>query len=278
MEAPRTRAAGYNRRETMNPWVALLLLQAAQAVRPPALAEIPPPLCGDAEIAEFGLDCTIRDACDLYLDLTGVESAGGRLFLSGNFHTGTATLWSLLLVSEDEGCTWSEPHPRLRGATLDEIQFVDSETGWVAGHITGALPRDPFLLKTTDGGKTWRRIPVLEESSYGAIDAFRFENRTEGVLFLQRRGEPRQRYQKWETRNGGDSWMLREAGPRPFPPLKPRASGWRIRTDARARQYVLERDTGKGYAAFARFPVRFGECRPTPEPRVPPPAQALPQP
>jgi hypothetical protein len=256
-------------------WAALLMLQAAQ---PPAPAQIQPPVCGDAEIAEFGLECNIRDACNIFLELAGVEEAGGRIFLSGNFHTGAATLWSLLLMSEDEGRTWTEPHPRLRGIALDDIQFVDAETGWVSGHVVGALPRDPFLLKTADGGKTWRRVPVLEESSYGAIDAFRFESRTQGVLFLQRRGEPRQRYQRWETMTGGDTWMLREAGPKPFPPLKPRPTGWRIRTDVRARQYLIERDTGKGYAAVARFPVRFGECRPDPEPAEPPPSPEAPPP
>lgn len=253
----------------MRLWLAWMLFQAA-ASQPPA--EIQPPACGDAEITEFGLDCTVRDSCSLFLELAGVEQAGGRLYLTGNFHTGTATLWSLLLVSDDEGRTWTEPHARIRGAVLDDIQFVDAEAGWVSGHIAGALPRDPFLLKTTDGGRTWRRVPIFEESGYGAIDAFRFESRTQGVLLLQRRGEPRQRYQRWETRDGGDTWTLREAGAKPFPPLRPRATGWRIRTDARARSYVVERQGEKGWTAAARFPVRFGECKPAPEPTEPPEA------
>ena len=249
--------------------LAWLVLQAAAQ---PPVAEIRPPACGDAEITEFGLECTVKDSCSIYLELAGIEEAGGRLFLSGNFHTGSATLWSLLLASDDEGRTWTEPHPRLRGAALDDIQFADAETGWVSGHIAGALPRDPFLLKTTDGGKTWRRVPVLEESGYGAIDAFRFENRASGVLYLQRRGEPRQRYQRWETQNGGDTWTLREAGPKPFPPLRPRQSGWRIRTDTRARMYFVERLNEKAWTAVARFPVRFGECQPASEPAEPPDA------
>ena len=253
----------------MKLWLAWLVLQAAAQ---PPVAEIRPPACGDAEITEFGLECTVKDSCSIYLELAGIEEAGGRLFLSGNFHTGSATLWSLLLASDDEGRTWTEPHPRLRGAALDDIQFADAETGWVSGHIAGALPRDPFLLKTTDGGRTWRRVPVLEESGYGAIDAFRFENRTSGVLYLQRRGEPRQRYQRWETQNGGDTWTLREAGPKPFPPLRPRQSGWRIRTDTRARMYFVERLNEKAWTAVARFPVRFGECQPAPEPAEPPDA------
>jgi len=251
----------------MKLWLAWLVLQAAAQ---PPVAEIRPPACGDAEITEFGLECTVKDSCSIYLELAGIEQAGGRLFLSGNFHTGSATLWSLLLASEDEGRTWTEPHPRLRGAALDDIQFVDAETGWVSGHIAGALPRDPFLLKTTDGGKTWRRVPVFEESGYGAIDAFRFESRASGVLYLQRRGEPRQRYQRWETQNGGDTWTLREAGPKPFPQPRPRQSGWRIRTDARARMYFVERLNEQAWTAVARFPVRFGECQPAPEPAEPP--------
>jgi hypothetical protein len=258
----------------MKLWLAWLVLQAAAQ---PPVAEIRPPACGDAEITEFGLECTVKDSCSIYLELAGIDEAGGRLFLSGNFHTGSATLWSLLLASDDEGRTWTEPHPRLRGAALDDIQFADAETGWVSGHIAGALPRDPFLLKTTDGGKTWRRVPVLEESGYGAIDAFRFENRASGVLYLQRRGEPRQRYQRWETQNGGDTWTLREAGPKPFPPLRPRQSGWRIRTDTRARMYFVERLNEKAWTAVARFPVRFGECQPAPEPAAAPPREIPPQ-
>ena len=156
--------AGYNRREAMRFWLAWLLFQAAAS---PPLAEIQPPACGDAEITEFGLDCTVRDSCSLFLELAGVEQAGGRMFLSGNFHTGTATLWSLLLASDDEGRSWTEPYMRIRGAVLDDIQFVDAEAGWVSGHIAGALPRDPFLLKTTDGGRTWRRVPIFEESEIG---------------------------------------------------------------------------------------------------------------
>lgn len=259
----------------MTLWLAALLLQAA-AVRPP-LAEIAPPVCGDAEITEFGLDCGVKDSCSLFLELAGIEQAGGRLFLSGNFHTGSATLWSLLLASDDEGRTWSEPHPRIRGAALDDIQFVDAETGWISGHIAGALPRDPFLLKTTDGGATWRRVNIFEESGYGAIDAFRFSSRAEGVLFLQRRGEPQQRYQRWETRDGGDTWTLREAGAKPFPPLRPRASGWRIRTDARARVYYIEKQGDTGWTPMARFPVRFGECKPAPGPAEAPEIGGFPE-
>lgn len=258
----------------------LLLLVPALAQQPPP-AELQPPSCGDAEILEFGLDCTVKDACSIFLELAGIEQAGGRLFLTGNFHTGGATLWSLLLVSEDEGRTWKEAHPRIRGAVLEDIQFVDAEAGWVSGHIAGALPRDPFLLKTADAGRSWRRVPIFEDGGYGVIDAFRFQNREQGVLLLERRGEPRQRYQRWESRDGGDTWTLREAGAKPFPPLRPGSPGWRIRTDVRTKHYLVERQAEKGWTSVARFPVRMGECRTAPEPAeppsVPPPKEIPPQ-
>ena len=65
-----------------------------------------------------------------------------------------------------------EPHPRIRSSGLDQIQFVDFQNGWISGaNLTGA-PRDPFLLITTDGGKTWRERPIFEETRVAAIEGF----------------------------------------------------------------------------------------------------------
>jgi photosystem II stability/assembly factor-like uncharacterized protein len=50
-------------------------------------------------------------------------------------------------------------------AGLDRIQFIDFENGWVSGEVQHPLPRDPFLLATTDGGKTWQRAPSSRSRS-----------------------------------------------------------------------------------------------------------------
>lgn len=224
----------------------------------PALAAA---VCAESEITEFGLECSAEEPCPVYLELAGVEAAGERIFLTGNLHTATATLWSVLALSEDGGKTWSEPQARLRGAALDLIQFVDALTGWAAGQIAGNLPKDPFLLKTTDGGTTWRRVPVFDESSYGVVEQFQFTSKTEGTMMVNRRGARNQRYQRLATRSGGDVWTLEEASG-VAPAVKPRVSEWRVRVDAAAKMQRVERREGGRWVVVASFAVRGGECRP----------------
>src|SRR5215831_4690034 len=113
--------------------------------------------CTVEDVQAAGLACTAEEPCPVYLELTGVESVGSRIFLSGNLHTDTVTLSTTLLGSEDNGRTWREVHDRIHSATLDRIQFLDAETGWSAGETLSPLPQDPFLLHTVDGGKTWRQ-------------------------------------------------------------------------------------------------------------------------
>src|SRR5512145_870217 len=107
-----------------------ILLACPLLAQEPAKPQPLTAICGDSEIADFGLDCSADEPCPIYLELTAVEPLGVKLFLSGNFHTGAHTLWSLLLASEDGGKTWAEPLGRIRGAVLYQIQFVDFENGW----------------------------------------------------------------------------------------------------------------------------------------------------
>jgi hypothetical protein len=237
--------------------------------------------CAEEDILHFGLTCDANDPCHVYLELSSVETVGRRLFLSGNFHTSSTTLGSLLLVSEDAGKSWREPHERVRGAVLDQMQFLDLEYGWVSGQTLNPLPRDPFLLVTNDGGKSWRRRAVSNEPRVGAIAQFRFTSRTSGMLLVDRTqsGENGTRYELFETMTGGDSWTLRQASSQPirdgraFP--EPREAGWRLLTDAASRSYRLERREGERWIPVASFLIAAGECKvrepqPLPEP-VPPP-------
>ena len=45
---------------------------------------------------------------------------------------------AILLASDDGGKTWTEPVPRLRAAALDQIQFIDLQTGWISGQNLSA--------------------------------------------------------------------------------------------------------------------------------------------
>jgi photosystem II stability/assembly factor-like uncharacterized protein len=224
-------------------------------------------VCRGAEIDEFGLSCSDEEACPVYLDLTSVEPAGARVFIAGNLHTESATLGSILLASDDEGRTWTEPWARQRAATLEHLQFVDFETGWVSGHSTGPLLRNPFLLRTSDGGKTWKRFPVLEEDVVGVVDSFSFESRERGALVVDRiQGGKGGRYQRFESMNGGESWMLREVSMRAPAGARSRGASnnadWRIRADAASKTFRVERRREGRWSAFVIFSIQAGACKP----------------
>ena len=244
--------------------------------------------CSDEDRTASGLHCTEEEPCPVYLELAAVEPVGARLFVVGNIHTGSVTLQSVVVASADAGKTWSEPFERLRGASLDRIQFFDYATGWISGQIVQPLPRDPFFLLTTDGGATWRRRPVFSESRTGAVERFQFDARTDGTLWIDRSrsGEAGAAYERYETTSGGESWTLREAMSRPpaaAPGEKERDTGWRLRPDGATRSYRLERRSEKQWQMVAAFLIPMGECAPPagslpepPEPAPPPDEPAAP--
>jgi photosystem II stability/assembly factor-like uncharacterized protein len=250
---------------------------AAQPPERPLLRNTGKPLlveyrCSDEDIQSAGLSCTQDDPCPVYLELSAVEAVGNRIFLAGNIHTSTATLYSILLASDDAGKTWREPYPRIRAAGLDRIQFVDFENGWVAGEVLSPLPRDPFLLITTDAGKEWRSYPIFSEPRFGSILQFWFTSRTNGTLLIDRGDSGDSgRYELYETPNSGETWMLREVNERPI--RMPRVGGapntdWHIRADAPTKSFRIEHRAGDRWQGIAGFAVSIGECRP---PALPPP-------
>lgn len=233
---------------------------------------VPSP-CTEDDIRALSLTCPYEHPCQVYLELASFERAGIRLFLAGNLHTESATIKSILLASDDEGRTWYEPFQRIPSAGLDQIQFFDLEAGWVAGYFVHALPRDPFLLITTDGGRSWRRRPLWAESKVGLIEDFYFDSRQHGLLWVDRASAgDAGRYELYESMTGGESWMLRQISDRPIPrKARPaRDSGWRLRADAASRSYKLEKLAG-AWQTVATFLIPVGECREAePAPLAPP--------
>ena len=267
-----------------------LFAQAPQAPLPAAgqPAESPPlrnagkPMvveyrCSLEDIQFSGLSCTLDDPCPVYLELSAVEAVGNRIFLAGNIHSASSTLYSVLLSSDDSGKTWREPFGRMRGVGLDRIQFVDFENGWVSGEEQHPLPREPFLLATSDGGKQWRLQPIFGEPRFGSILQFWFSSRSTGSLLvdLGQSGEGG-RYALYETPNGGDTWRLREVNERPIQMKHAPDAGnadWRLRADRLTKSYRIERHVGERWQNIAGFSVSIGDCKP---PEAPPPEPALP--
>lgn len=225
--------------------------------------------CRGEDIQTAGLSCSAEDPCPVFLELNSVEAVGNRVIAAGNLHTQMSTLSSILLMSDDGGRTWTEPFPRIPLAALDQMQFLDFETGWISGQIVQVTPRDPFFLLTGDGGKTWRRKPLWEESRTGSIEQFWFESRSNGVLFADRVQTPESggRYERYESQTGGESWTVRQMSTKPLPLTRQRIAdpALRIRADAASKSYRLEHREGAGrWQTVAAFLIDAGECKPEP--------------
>jgi hypothetical protein len=272
---------------SMRPLIPLLVSAIAWAQPPQASVTYP---CVPDQLEAAGLTCSQAHPCTVYLELAAMDLAGARMIVSGNLHTKDVTLSSILLASEDGGRTWTEPHARYPGAGLEQIQFVDYENGWIGGQTLQGRPRDPFLLVTRDGGKSWRRHPLFEEGRTGVIQHFWFDNKTTGSLVIDRMqsGETGSRYELYESLTGGESWLLRQVSSRQLAIKRAGIGeanpGWRLRADAPARSYFIEQaQAGDRWRAVAAFPILVATCRAAepslaePEPEPPPSSHPAPR-
>jgi hypothetical protein len=220
--------------------------------------------CTPDDIESFGLGCTDEDPCPVFLDLSSVQGSGARLLLSGNLHTANTTLYSVLLMSEDGGKTWTEPYKRVRSAALEQIQFFDFEHGWIGGQIIDPLAKDPFFLLTTDGGKTWRQSELFEDSVFGTLSQFWFDSPTHGELVFDRSVGNAKKYDLYETTTGGESWSPTQSGSTPIhlknAPAKPDAI-FRVRTDAATKTFRIERRGASNWELVAGFLVHVADCQ-----------------
>lgn len=270
-------------------FVSLWLAQ--ESTPPPALApaSTPAPLsleytgrplvypyaCSEEDITGFGLACSAEEPCAVYIELADVEVVGNSIFLTGNIHSDTQTFYSVLLISGDLGKTWTEPVAPIKFGVIDQIQFFDFHNGWISGQLIQTIPRDPFFLITNDGGKTWRRRPLFDDARAGTIEKFWFDSKNSGAMVLDRSkaGDPRAKFESYETETNGDSWTLREVASKPIQPkrIKPVPNpAWRLRADPAIKAYRLERRAGTAWQTAVQFSIRLKDCVPPPPP--PPPA------
>jgi len=223
--------------------------------------------CAPDDVQWAGLSCPEDSPCPIFLELTAATSEGDRFFATGNIHSAAVTLYSVLLGSDDAGRSWREIHPRIRGAGLDFLQFVDTEAGWAAGQQLFPLPLDPFVLLTTDGGKTWRQQDIFSESAenrFGSILEFHFGSKTSGGAVVDRgQGGDAGRYALFESPNGGGTWQIKEESNKPLhlKPASPEPAEWRVRADAPSESFHLERRLGDRWISRAAFTVRIGACK-----------------
>jgi hypothetical protein len=241
--------------------------------------------CAEDDLQWAGMSCDDETPCPIYLELSSVVPDGAKIIAVGNLHTESATLTSILLLSDDAGATWKEPMPGIRGSALDQVQFYNLQTGWAAGETQYPLARDPYFLLTTDGGSTWRSVTVEEDGSPGAIQRFWFDSAKHGDLIVDAgKSSEGGRYLSFESETGGDNWMLRGKSDQ-LPkllhaPLSPEDSGLRIRPSKDGNAFQIEQRTGEQWKPVASFLIETAVCKihteelkepaaPQPEPETP---------
>lgn len=275
----------------MTPWflvsislvsiVSPLWAQDVPAVGQPGVPQTPPPppvilntgkpmvlpfQCTNEDVGSAGFSCSEEAPCPVYLELGAATSVGNKFFVAGNIHSAAITLYSVLLGSDDAGRSWREIYQRIRAAGLEHLQFVDPDTGWAGGQLLFPLPQDPFVLLTTDGGKSWRQSPVFGENSdyhFGSIQQMYFSSKTDGSLVVDRSsgGDPGP-FALYESPDGGASWGIKEQSAKPLhvkgAPAEPE---WRVRVDGGTKAFLVERRQGERWALQASFAVNIGFCK-----------------
>lgn len=222
--------------------------------------------CSSEDVHWAGLSCNEDEPCPIFLELTAAAQAGNRILVAGNIHTESATLYAELLASDDNGHTWTEAHERIRGASLDHIQFFDNEIGWVIGQELSPIPRNPFLLVTTDGGKTWAEHPIFNESSdsqFGSIAQFALSGKKDGSVIIDRgRGSTDDRYLLFESPDAGATWAIKQESSKPLLLKNPATASpdWRIRTDANSKSFQVEHRQGSRWSSLGSFSVKLDAC------------------
>ncbi|HRH34909.1 MAG TPA: YCF48-related protein, partial [Catalimonadaceae bacterium] len=78
-------------------------------------------------------------------------------------------LHSVLSFGQGNGWEWQNPLPQ--GNTLNDIFFIDGQTGWAVG-------RRGTIIKTTDGGVTWEN---KSEYSTKVLNAVHFIDLQKGI-------------------------------------------------------------------------------------------------
>jgi photosystem II stability/assembly factor-like uncharacterized protein len=108
-----------------------------------------------------------------------------------------------LLATEDGGATW-QLRRRPSDDTLRDIHFADPDNGWIVCErnvyaIQSTGEARSYLLKTSDGGRTWARVELQEKGQGATMLRVVFASRERGWAF----GETGVVY---ATSDGGRTW------------------------------------------------------------------------
>lgn len=217
--------------------------------------------CPAEDIDSFGLTCSDERPCPVFFEVSAVDSVGSRIVVAGDIHTETTTLYGVVLFTEDGGASWTEAIPRLRSTEFEQLQFI-GDHGWLSGQRVEPLPKDPFVMITSNGGKDWRQKPLFEDSRFGSIAQFHFESPSSGELIFDDSVGKATNQELYGTMTGGESWEIKQKSTTPLHLKTPReAPAWTVAAPPGSKTYLIERVAGGKKELFARFLIHIGDCK-----------------
>jgi hypothetical protein len=230
----------------------------------PLLAQAPVHVdytCPAEDIDSFGLTCSEERPCPVFFEVSAVDSFGSRIVVAGDIHTATTTLYGVILTTEDAGASWAEAITRLRSTNFEQLQTI-GDHGWLSGQRLEPLPKDPFLMITSDAGKNWRQKPLFEETRFGAIAQFRFETILTGELIFDDSVGKATHQELYVTATGGDNWEMRQNSTKALH-LKPlNEAAWIVTAPPGSKTYLIEHVVAGGKKQpFAHFLIHIGDCK-----------------
>lgn len=110
----------------------------------------------------------------------------------------SSTAWdyqntSMIWCTTDGGKTWTQQYSESGGTGFGVVQFADNLTGWVIGVSE--------MLKTSDGGNTWERLPLPDDVTGLELTDFVFLDSLNGWLLATPN-------LVLHTSDGGNTWEV----------------------------------------------------------------------
>jgi photosystem II stability/assembly factor-like uncharacterized protein len=234
------------------------------AVLGPLLAQPPVHVdytCPAEDIDAFGLTCSEDQPCPVFFEVSAVDSFGSHVFVAGDIHTATTTLYGVVLSTDDAGATWNEAITRLRSTAFEQFQVIDAH-GWLSGQRLEPLPKDPFLMITSDSGKTWHQKLLFEDTTFGSIQQFWFSTAESGELIFDDSVGKVTQQELYGTMTGGENWEIRQKSSKPLQiaAAHPNAT-WKISAPPGSTTYLIEHIVNGQKQTVARFLIHIGDCK-----------------